>query len=496
MAVNKVDTSDGRTLIDLTSDTATAADVLEGRTLHLASGAPAVGTYHPSDEIEARLRATVGHSSKNLLEIETKEETQTINGVTFTVDKQAGTITANGTATQDARFSSIRFYLPTGNYYFLGCPNGGSESTWDVYMLDYVTGGRCKMWNGITDSSSDYDGTKKECRIVAEHLYGITLRIRRGQTVNNLVFKPMVWDGSISDDTFEPFVTPTDERIASLEAQAATSDEIEARMRATVGHSSKNLLPITLSSGTYTAGGANLTYTVDKAAGTITLNGTSRTSGVIVLTVYEDSTGKISGDLYISGGGNENARLTGRDLTLNAGMMAWDGVTPSAASTGENDSQQIRPIAGHDNDFRYRILAGAKFNNVVLKPMLRSGSISDDTFEPYVTPTDEKKQDKPVVLWEGDATTNLTVSVGDNSYYSYYILTGVSDVKIDPYAETLSSAIFTVIIHSDMSGSYCAPFYDVYAILTISYQSSQGVTNMVIDNPKNITLNKIIGIPK
>lgn len=168
------------------------------------------------------------------------------------------------------------------------------------------------------------------------------------------------------------------------------SDEIEARLEATVGHSCKNILPITLSSGTYTAGGANLTYTVDKVAGTITLNGTSRTSGVIVLTVYEDSTGKISGDLYISGGGNENARLTGRDLTLNAGMMAWDGATASAASTGENDSQQIRPVAGHNNDFRYRILAGATFNYLVLKPMLRSGSISDNTFEPYVQPTDDR----------------------------------------------------------------------------------------------------------
>ena len=209
MAINKVE-ANGETLIDLTNDTAEAEDVLEGQTFHLRSGAVATGTYRPSAEIEARLEATVGHSSKNLLKIEA--DSQTINGVTFTVDKTAGTITANGTATQDARYSAIRFYLPAGNYYFLGCPNGGSASTWDVYMLDYVTGERCKMWNGITDSSSDYDGTKKECKIVAEHLCGITLRIRRGQTVNNLVFKPMVWDGSIADDTFEPYVTPTDEK--------------------------------------------------------------------------------------------------------------------------------------------------------------------------------------------------------------------------------------------------------------------------------------------
>lgn len=41
--VNKV-VKNNTTLIDLTNDTATAADVLPGKTLHLASGATATGT--------------------------------------------------------------------------------------------------------------------------------------------------------------------------------------------------------------------------------------------------------------------------------------------------------------------------------------------------------------------------------------------------------------------------------------------------------------------
>lgn len=44
MANNKVVLADGTTLIDLTSDTAVAADVASGKTFHLANGAVAVGT--------------------------------------------------------------------------------------------------------------------------------------------------------------------------------------------------------------------------------------------------------------------------------------------------------------------------------------------------------------------------------------------------------------------------------------------------------------------
>ena len=36
----------------------------------------------------------------------------------------------------------------------------------------------------------------------------------------------MVWDGSIADDTFEPYVTPTDERIVDLEARVAALEAI------------------------------------------------------------------------------------------------------------------------------------------------------------------------------------------------------------------------------------------------------------------------------
>ena len=169
------------------------------------------------------------------------------------------------------------------------------------------------------------------------------------------------------------------------------STEIEAYQEATVGHSNKNLLPITLESDTYTDGGANLTYTVDKAAGTITLNGRTRTSGVGFITVYEDTNGEISGNVYVSGGYSTNCYVRVYDNTESPPgyVKNWNG-KDSRGSRGENDSDKETLISGHRNTVRIRFTAGQEFTNVVIKPMIRSGSISDDTFEPYVTPTDER----------------------------------------------------------------------------------------------------------
>ena len=245
--VNKVD-ANGQTLIDLTSDTATAGDVLEGRTLHLASGAPATGTYRPGDEIEARLEATVGHSSKNLLPITLESQPYDTDGNDFsvTVDKVAGTITINGTS-KSSGATNVDFYTDTngklsGNFYITGGVTGCVVRAYDYDSQD--ANKWAKKWDGTTTasgSSSEHDS--QEVQVVAGHKFGYRLRVSAGQSFTNAVLKPMLRDGSIADDTFEPYVTPTDEHIG---------EEIEARLKATVGHSCKNLLSVSMLSSPQT----------------------------------------------------------------------------------------------------------------------------------------------------------------------------------------------------------------------------------------------------
>lgn len=104
--------------------------------------------------------------------------TQTINGVTFT-NNGDGTITVNGTATQDTLFHI--FTAPyTKNHIILliGCPSGGSSNAYCIntsYGNDYGNGVIKKNDRDITTGS-------------------IYIRIYANITVSNLIFKPQLFD--------------------------------------------------------------------------------------------------------------------------------------------------------------------------------------------------------------------------------------------------------------------------------------------------------------
>ena len=228
MAINKVE-ANGETLIDLTNDTATANDVIEGKTLHLASGAPATGTYRPSDEIEARLRATVGHSSKNLLKIDAAS--QTINGVTFTVDKTAGTITVNGQISSSATMAQLdivsrRDVDSSLNGLILTEPASKTIHNYGFRTaITYYNSSGTYISEQVINSGNPNPVKISIPSNAATYKIYIRATTSAG-TLNNLVVTPMLRETVISDDTFEPYVTPTDERIVDLEARVAALEAI------------------------------------------------------------------------------------------------------------------------------------------------------------------------------------------------------------------------------------------------------------------------------
>ena len=120
-------------------------------------------------------------------------QTQTAHGVTFT-NNGDGTYTVDGTATD----STVYFLLSDGftdldlarKYKIVGCPQGGSENTYTLY----------------DDRNSSSKDTGKGVVYTPTYQPKLYIRIIKGVTVNNLLFKPMLTtDLNATYDDYVPY---------------------------------------------------------------------------------------------------------------------------------------------------------------------------------------------------------------------------------------------------------------------------------------------------
>lgn len=110
-------------------------------------------------------------------------ETTTTNGITFT-NNGDGTITANGTAIKNIYFTilSAALELSTHKKYLLtGCPSGGSSYTYFLYVDRDGA-----LFNLDTGNGSIGTPTKSNAII--------TIFVRQELILNNLIFKPQLFD--------------------------------------------------------------------------------------------------------------------------------------------------------------------------------------------------------------------------------------------------------------------------------------------------------------
>ena len=141
----------------------------------------AVEALQTADNVtNGRLAILVDQGAKNLLNTY-QNQTQTINGITWTINAD-GTVTANGTATANSFLylipnnSNISYGVET---HISGCPTGGSSTTYEIQVA---------MVGGTT--YHDYgDGQIIPDTYVYRYL---VCAVRSGQTVSDLVFKPMI----------------------------------------------------------------------------------------------------------------------------------------------------------------------------------------------------------------------------------------------------------------------------------------------------------------
>ena len=131
---------------------------------------------------------------KNLLK--NTATTQTVNGVTFTVNED-GSVTANGTASATGSILlSKELGLEVGEEYVLsGSPQGSSATTY-----------RLQIWyNNVGACALEYGDGKKFIPTDDINNSNLAIYMVNGAIFNNVTFYPMIRLASITDDTYEPY---------------------------------------------------------------------------------------------------------------------------------------------------------------------------------------------------------------------------------------------------------------------------------------------------
>lgn len=140
------------------------------------------GEYEKTEDTEIQEGKIYFRRVASLIEYPFFHSTRTSNGITFT-DNGDGTVTANGTATADTGFgfraaNNEHFRLQNIDYTFTGCPQGGTDDTYYIY-LNHGTGERygADYGDGITFTG------------VADEDTGVWIRICAGTIIDNLTFE-------------------------------------------------------------------------------------------------------------------------------------------------------------------------------------------------------------------------------------------------------------------------------------------------------------------
>lgn len=181
---------------------ATTQDLTEGLAAKVDTTTYTAG--QAAQESEIGVVAALG--AKNFLKV--TGQTQTLNGVTFTVNSDQ-TVSLSGTASATTTFfivnNAAANAIPDGSYILTGCPSGGGNNTYDL------------RWHLYSSGKSAYDqgsgaSVNKTGNTTSSN---IAIVIRSGVTATNLVFRPMLRRAEITDSTYVPYA-PTNRELYEM----------------------------------------------------------------------------------------------------------------------------------------------------------------------------------------------------------------------------------------------------------------------------------------
>lgn len=311
------------------------------------------------------------YTGKNLLDCSGFTE-KTINGVTITpVYDDNGNllyIGVNGTATNFVFLfinASSSYELKAGTYILSGCPSGGGATTYEI-----------SIYSDKTNYIQDY-GNTKTFTLDADTTFTVAqVIVRKGSTVNNLRFYPMIRLASVEDDTYEPYVggIPSPNPDYPQEIQSVEVSEIKAH--------GKNFIPYPYYEGINSDLKNGITYT-DNGDGSVTADGTATAESIFRFSVkMSEKVIDRNTNYFLSGcpsGGSEKTfflRFAPRNSSNN-NIRNFDDI-------GDGKLIDVSDtLTGVDRYAAYIIIrSGTTVSNLTFRPQLELGDAATD-YEPY-----------------------------------------------------------------------------------------------------------------
>lgn len=211
-----------------------------------------VGKYN---ETTGKYEVEVTAKGKNWLEF-TGNQSQIVNGVTFTIDYEKGSVHAKGTATAST------YCVLSGNY----AGNKIPIPNWLVEGEKYVAKD-CSVFL-YPESGSGVQYTETFIMQTGYAYYGVFIQVYEGETVDK-TFYPMIRRADIGDDTFEPYKEHTETLELSEPLRATKDGSVRDKLYldGTVERKIKSANPIFSSVGTLVNGykyAVNNAVSVDK----------------------------------------------------------------------------------------------------------------------------------------------------------------------------------------------------------------------------------------
>lgn len=325
---------------------ATAAEGAATNVFHALRVQKRGGTVRIDDAVPVQHQLALQVKSKNLVPQPYDFTTRTVGGVTFTANED-GTVTANGTATEDAYIrlcSGVPLQLHT-QYTISGCPTGGGSTTYTLYMTgsDWCTG---ENYDNATPNGGQFIPNKER-----PGGYDVCIVVYSGVVCNDLVFSPQIEEGATAT-VYTKGVEPA---------------------AVTVQRYGKNLIQYPYNFTSKLASGVTFTANED---GSIVVNGTAKANTGIRMA--ENLPLQIGTTYTLSGCPSGDNRLLMSGATYSGNVYdAGDGATFTVTGAPDSDGYRVN----------FLLTAGKVYNNVVFKPQIEVGAAAT-AYELYTTPTE------------------------------------------------------------------------------------------------------------